>query len=83
MILIDVVEQIPLPAVVINQDGLVLSYNHLMESSLQGKMETGVSLKDAFSRWETSARSKIIMAESMGSVLFLWRVPYMPRMMFY
>ncbi|MFC7062132.1 sigma-54 interaction domain-containing protein [Halobacillus seohaensis] len=66
MVLTDVVERIPLPALVINQDGKVLSYNHLLKTHMGEKITKGEKIYNAFSEWETNHSSKMIMAEACG-----------------
>ncbi|WP_079527625.1 sigma-54 interaction domain-containing protein [Halobacillus hunanensis] len=63
MILTDIVEQIPFPAIIVNKDGSVKSYNHRVEG--EGLLAKGTDIDNVFSKWETDPDSE--MKTAMGT----------------
>lgn len=63
MVLIDRVEQIPLPAIILDQEGKILSFNEQMETNIDQKLIKGTSIKEIFPTWDVKPASKMILAE--------------------
>lgn len=62
----DMVESIPVPIIIMDKFGTIISYNHLMKSSLDDNIETRMNIKEIFTEWEMKNYSQIITTE-MGS----------------
>ncbi|CDQ19046.1 sigma-54 interaction domain-containing protein [Halobacillus karajensis] len=63
MVLIDLVEQIPLPAIILDQEGKILSFNEKMETNIEQPLVKGTSIKETFPTWDVKPTSKLILAE--------------------
>ena len=64
MIHVDIVESLPVPAIVMDKLGMIITYNHLMETGLDNHIVTGMNIKEVFTVWETDNNSQIITGTS-------------------
>lgn len=64
MIQVDMVERIPVPAIITDKLGAIISYNHLMGASLDNNIEVEMNIKEIFTDWETDSSPQIITAAS-------------------
>lgn len=65
------VENIPVPTIVMDKNSLIISYNRLMETSLGKNIKIGTNIQDFFQVWETDNNPNIITAAS-GSNQFVF-----------
>lgn len=63
MVVTDLIEQIPLPAIILDQEGMILSFNEQMETNIEQELIKGTSIKETFPTWDTNPTSKMILAE--------------------
>ncbi|WP_226580813.1 sigma-54 interaction domain-containing protein [Halobacillus litoralis] len=63
MVLIEMVDQIPLPAMVLHKNGQVLSFNEKMKKNVEGELTSESHISEIFPGWDVAAESKLVLAE--------------------
>ncbi|WP_082234455.1 sigma-54 interaction domain-containing protein [Halobacillus massiliensis] len=64
MMVTEGVEQIPLPAFLLDDEGFILTFNKLVKHKLPGRIATGMDIKKVFPQWRLD--SPFVMGESEG-----------------